>query len=87
MMEARHIATAQILAEAHTVGANALVNSAYRHTAMVERLLGGTTRHLLSAANLPYFSRVKPSRAAAVENASRIAAATAGLVQTLAGLG
>ncbi|URW74872.1 universal stress protein [Sphingomonas donggukensis] len=46
---------ARIVGEAHAVGADALVAGAYRHNAMVEWLLGGTTRHLLSAADLPLF--------------------------------
>lgn len=46
---------AQIVGEAHAVGADALVAGAYRHNAVVEWLLGGTTRHLLSAADLPLF--------------------------------
>lgn len=46
---------AQIVAEAHAVGGNALVAGAYRHNALIEWALGGTTRHLLSAADLPLF--------------------------------
>ncbi len=45
----------QIVAEAHAVGAGALVAGAYRHNVMVEWLLGGTTRHLLASADLPLF--------------------------------
>jgi nucleotide-binding universal stress UspA family protein len=45
----------QLVAEAHAVKADALVAGAYRHNAIIEWLVGGTTRHLLSAADLPLF--------------------------------
>lgn len=44
---------AQIVAEAKAIGADLLVTGAYRHAQFVEWLLGGTTRHLLAAADLP----------------------------------
>lgn len=46
---------ALLVAETHSVDAHALVAGAYRHNAMIEWLVGGTTRHLLSAADLPLF--------------------------------
>lgn len=46
---------ARILEEAHEVGADCLVMGAYRHGELVERLLGGVTRHVLQAADLPVF--------------------------------
>lgn len=44
---------AQIVAEADKLGADLLVAGAYRHSQFVEWLMGGTTRHMLAAANLP----------------------------------
>lgn len=44
---------AQLVREAHAVGADLLVAGAYRYPAVVEWLLGGTTRHLLAAADMP----------------------------------
>ncbi len=44
---------AQIIREAHAVGADLLVSGAYRHSEIIEWLLGGTTRHMLAAADLP----------------------------------
>lgn len=44
---------AQIIGEAHAVGADLLVSGAYRHSEIIEWLLGGTTRHMLAAADLP----------------------------------
>lgn len=44
---------AQLVAEANAVGADLLVTGAYRHNQMIEWLLGGTTRHLIAAANIP----------------------------------
>lgn len=44
---------AQIVAETKSVGADLLVAGAYRHSQVIEWLLGGTTRHLLAAADLP----------------------------------
>jgi nucleotide-binding universal stress UspA family protein len=46
---------ARILHEAHEIGADCLVMGAYRHGEFVERLLGGATRHVLQAADLPVF--------------------------------
>jgi nucleotide-binding universal stress UspA family protein len=43
----------QIVAEANEAGADLLVSGAYRHNEFVEWIMGGTTRHLLHAANLP----------------------------------
>ena len=44
---------AQIVAEAQSVGADLLVAGAYRHAQVIEWLMGGTTRHLLAAAEIP----------------------------------
>jgi nucleotide-binding universal stress UspA family protein len=44
---------AQLVAEAKALGADLVVTGAYRHNQMVEWLLGGTTRHVLAAADLP----------------------------------
>ena len=44
---------AQLVAEADAIGADLLVTGAYRHNQLVEWLMGGTTRHLLAAADLP----------------------------------
>ncbi|AYJ84741.1 universal stress protein (plasmid) [Sphingomonas paeninsulae] len=44
---------AQIVAEAKSAGADLLVAGAYRHAQMIEWLMGGTTRHLLAAADIP----------------------------------
>ncbi|QNG43500.1 universal stress protein [Sphingobium yanoikuyae] len=46
---------AQIVHEARAIGADLLVAGAYRHGPLVEWLLGGTTRHMLAAAELPLF--------------------------------
>lgn len=43
----------QIVEEARSIGADLLVAGAYRHSEVIEWLLGGTTRHLLAAADLP----------------------------------
>lgn len=43
----------QIIREAHAVGADLLVSGAYRHSEIIDWLLGGTTRHMLAAADLP----------------------------------
>lgn len=43
----------QIVHEANSLGAQLLVAGAYRHSPLLEWLLGGTTRHMLSAADLP----------------------------------
>lgn len=43
----------QIIAEANVIGADLLVSGAYRHSEFVEWIMGGTTRHMLHAANLP----------------------------------
>lgn len=45
----------QLVTLAREVGADALVAGAYRHNALVEWLVGGTTRHLLAHADLPLF--------------------------------
>ncbi|WP_241213215.1 universal stress protein [Sphingomonas sp. ABOLE] len=44
---------AQLVAEAKAVGADLLVTGAYRHNQLIEWLLGGTTRHILAAADMP----------------------------------
>ncbi|MDF0490538.1 universal stress protein [Sphingomonas sp. H39-1-10] len=44
---------AQIVRAANALRADLLVAGAYRHGSLVEWLLGGTTRHLLAAAELP----------------------------------
>jgi len=44
---------AQIVAEAKAAGADLLVTGAYRHSQFIDWLMGGTTRHLLAAADLP----------------------------------
>ena len=44
---------AQIIREAHAMGADLLVSGAYRHSEIIDWLLGGTTRHMLAAADLP----------------------------------
>lgn len=44
---------AQLVAEAKAVGADLLVTGAYRHNQLVEWFMGGTTRHLLAAAEIP----------------------------------
>lgn len=46
---------AQIVMEAQAVGAEMLVAGAYRHGQFVEWLMGGTTRHMLAATELPLF--------------------------------
>lgn len=43
----------QIVHEAEAVGADLLVTGAYRHSEMVDWLVGGTTRHLLAATSMP----------------------------------
>jgi nucleotide-binding universal stress UspA family protein len=44
---------AQIVAEAKSLGADLIVAGAYRHSEMIEWFMGGTTRHMLAAADLP----------------------------------
>src|SRR6185437_1561395 len=44
---------AQILKEARAIGADCIVMGAYRHGELIERLLGGVTRHMLQLADLP----------------------------------
>ena len=44
---------AQIIAEAKSLGADLIVAGAYRHSEMIEWFMGGTTRHMLAAADLP----------------------------------
>jgi nucleotide-binding universal stress UspA family protein len=46
---------AQIVMEAKAIGADMLVAGAYRHSQLVEWLMGGTTRHMLAATELPLF--------------------------------
>jgi nucleotide-binding universal stress UspA family protein len=46
-----------LLAEAHSVGADMLVMGAYAHGPLVEALLGGVTRSMLRAADLPLLMR------------------------------
>lgn len=46
---------ARLLREAHAIGADCIVMGAYRHGELIERLLGGVTRHVLQAADLPVF--------------------------------
>jgi len=41
--------------EAKAIGAHMLVAGAYRHGQLLEWLMGGTTRHMLAAAELPLF--------------------------------
>lgn len=45
----------QIVEKAHEIGADLLVMGAYRHNQFVEWIMGGTTRHVLAAADLPLF--------------------------------
>ena len=45
----------QILQIAHQLRANVLVMGAYRHNKLIEWALGGTTRHILSKADMPVF--------------------------------
>jgi nucleotide-binding universal stress UspA family protein len=44
---------AQIVTEAKSLGADLVVAGAYRHSEMIEWFMGGTTRHILAAADLP----------------------------------
>ena len=44
---------AQLVAEAKAIDAGLLVTGAYRHNQLVEWFMGGTTRHLLAAAEIP----------------------------------
>jgi nucleotide-binding universal stress UspA family protein len=44
-----------LLREAHAIGADCLVMGAYRHSELRELILGGVTRHMLHAADLPLF--------------------------------
>lgn len=44
---------AQLVAEAKAIGADLLVTGAYRHNQLIEWFMGGTTRHLLAAADIP----------------------------------
>lgn len=46
---------AQIVMEAKAVGADVLVAGAYRHSQLVEWLMGSTTRQMLAATELPLF--------------------------------
>lgn len=45
----------QIIEKAHEMGADLLVMGAYRHGQFIEWIMGGTTRHVLAAADLPLF--------------------------------
>ena len=44
---------AQLVTEAKAIGADLLVTGAYRHNQLIEWFMGGTTRHLLAAADIP----------------------------------
>ena len=44
---------AQLVAEAKAIGAELLVTGAYRHNQIIEWFMGGTTRHILAAADIP----------------------------------
>jgi nucleotide-binding universal stress UspA family protein len=44
-----------LLAEAHAIGADLLVMGAYAHRPLVEAVLGGVTRTMLHAADIPLF--------------------------------
>ena len=46
---------AQLLREAHALGADCLVMGAYRHHRLLEMILGGVTRHMLQEADMPLF--------------------------------
>lgn len=46
---------ARLLRAAHDMGADCLVMGAYRHSRLVEFILGGVTRHMLGHADLPAF--------------------------------
>ncbi len=46
---------ARLLGQAHAIGADCIVMGAYRHGELIERLLGGVTRYVLQAADLPVF--------------------------------
>ena len=46
---------AQLLHEAHALGADCLVMGAYRHFRLIEMILGGVTRHMLQEADMPLF--------------------------------
>ena len=46
---------AQLLRKAHAIGADAMIMGAYRHSRLLEIILGGVTRHMLQAADLPVF--------------------------------
>lgn len=46
---------AALLTQTSTIGADCLVMGAYRHGELIERLLGGVTRHVLQAAEIPVF--------------------------------
>lgn len=47
---------AQLVGAAHRIGADCLVMGAYRHHRLLEMILGGVTRHMLHAADLPLFT-------------------------------
>ena len=50
-----HDRGAQIVKEAEAIGADMLVAGAYRHSQLVEWLLGSTTRQMLRNTALPLF--------------------------------
>lgn len=45
----------RLLRAAYEIGADCLVMGAYRHSQLVEMILGGVTRHMLGHADLPVF--------------------------------
>ena len=47
----------KLLHAVHTCGADSIVMGAYRHHRIIEMILGGVTRHMLSAADLPLYLR------------------------------
>lgn len=48
-------AGAELLRQAHAIGADCLVMGAYRHNRLLETILGGVTHHMLKGADLPLF--------------------------------
>lgn len=55
LMRGEESVGAQLLREAHRIGADCLVMGAYRHNRLLEIILGGVTRHMLGAADLPLY--------------------------------
>lgn len=43
----------QLVSEVKAIGADLLVTGAYRHNQIIEWFMGGTTRHLLAATDIP----------------------------------